>query len=84
MLIADSLTEGLRLDQEMANKRNSFSSAFLKDTVVDVKIVALALKLQGRGSFMLFISFQQVNDLFTDKRRTYGENKWKRVNSGFR
>lgn len=80
MLIADSLTEGLRLDQEMANKRNSFSSAFLKDTVVDVKIH----KLQGRGSFMLFISFQQVNDLFTDKRRTYGENKWKRVNSGFR
>lgn len=70
MLMDNSLTEGRRFDQEMANERNSFSSAFLKDAVVDVKIAALALKLQGRGAFILFISFQQVNDLFTDKRRT--------------
>lgn len=68
MLMANSLTEGRGFEQEMANERNSFSSAFLKETVVDVEIAVLALKLQERGSFTLFISFQQVNDLFTDKR----------------
>lgn len=72
MLTADSLPEGRRFDQETANERNSFSSAVLKDTVADVKVAVLAPKLQGRGSFTLFIRFQQVDDLFTDKRR---ENK---------
>lgn len=70
MLLPNSLTEGRQIDQEMANEWTHFSSAFLKDPVVDVDIVVLALKLYESSSFMLFIPSQQINDLFTNKRRT--------------